>query len=211
MLPAFGTKYLIFTRFPDGYPVLDIQRAEAEELITRSYPGAALTKDMFAYGRGKWNGRDVGVVLYPLNEVVRRELQTILHNPYIDSARLENEINHRFPQWIAKDRGEVMVFDRSLDRFITQPVDELSKGEFTNTSWQSVSTTQVKPEEPTTEPSVPSSASVTPPRLPAPANDALHPLLASPPVWVRAGDALPANPFVWHSKAPPFAVRPAPQ
>jgi hypothetical protein len=208
MLPAFGTKYLIFSRFPDGYPVLDIKPEEAEELITLSNPGVPLTKEMYSYGRGKWNGRDVGVVLYPLNEVVRRELQTIKHNPTIDSARLDNEINHRFPSWIAQDQGEVMVFDRSLDRFITQPNIELSKGTFTNASWQTVA----QPQPETAQAPAETSSLPTPaPTLPLPSAVGLHPLLTSPPVWVGAGDALPPNPFVWHSKAPPFAVHPAPQ
>jgi hypothetical protein len=208
MLPAFGTKYLIFTRFPDGYPVRDIKPEEAEELITLSNPGVPLTKEMYTFGRGKWNGRDVGVVLYPLNEVVRRELQTIKSNPYIDGARLENEINHRFPDWIAQDQGEVMVFDRSLDRFITQPNIELSKGTFSSASWQSLAEPEPETDETVTEALSPPTQT---PTAPPPLAVALHPLLTSPPVWVRSGDALPENPFVWHSKAPPFAVHHAPQ
>jgi len=189
----------VFTRFPNGYPVLDITKEEAGKVIQLDHPNLPLHDEQYAHGRADWGGQDVGLVLYPLPTSSQRQLAMIKNDPFLFDSRREDVTNHYLSGWLKEDTGDTFVFDRSLQQLIPSPEAWLEEHKLINTSWQASN-------KPTAGTPAVTEAAAAPP----PAEDLLPLALQASPVWYRQGDALPANPFVWHGKTPPFAVISAP-
>lgn len=119
--PAFGNKYLVFTSFPNGFPLLDITEKQAEDVLHRTNPGVPITRDQYVYGRTRWNGRDVGVVVYPLQEADSQAIDSILSDPQVPVFTKDDAINNLMPSIIGHDKGKVFVYDRSLDELVRDP------------------------------------------------------------------------------------------
>jgi hypothetical protein len=119
--PTFGNKYLVFTNFPNGYPLLDMTEKEAEDVLHRTNPGVPITRDQYVYGRTRWNGREVGVVVFPLKEEDSQAIDSILSDPQLQPFTKDDKVNDLMPELIGHDQGKIFVYDRALNELVRDP------------------------------------------------------------------------------------------
>jgi hypothetical protein len=119
--PTFGNKYLVFTNFPNGYPLLDMTEQEAEGVLHRTNPGVPITRDQYVYGRTRWNGREVGVVVFPLQEEDSQAIDSILNDPQLQPFTKDDKVNDLMPDLIGHDQGKIFVYDRALNELVRDP------------------------------------------------------------------------------------------
>jgi len=126
----FGNKYLVFTNFPNGYPLQEMTETEAEDVLHRTNPGVPVTRDQYVYGRTRWNAREVGVVVYPLQEDDSQTIDSILNDPQLQTFSKDDKVNDLMPGIIEHDQGKIFVYDRSLSQLIRDPEAIINRHQF---------------------------------------------------------------------------------
>lgn len=126
---AFGDKYLVYTTYPNGYPLLEMSEQQAEMVLHKAKPDTPINRDKYVYGRTRWHGREVGVVVFPLVEDDSRAIDGILQDPNIQEFEKDTKINDMMPGLIAKDTGAFHVYDLSLNQLVSNPEQRHLQGE----------------------------------------------------------------------------------
>lgn len=127
--PRFGDKYLVYSSYPNGYPVLEMTEKTAEKVLKKVNPSLSIDRNQYVYGRTQWHSQTVGSLIFPLREDDSRTIDGILDNPGIDQTEKDVRINQLMPELFSKDTGETHVYDLSINEVIQHPDKALLLGE----------------------------------------------------------------------------------
>lgn len=107
----FGDRYLIYSGYPNGFPVYDIDESTAELVLKRFNPSERIDPDRYVFGRTYWKNHMVGAIVYPIKEEDTRSLRAVLNDPQLTQDQKDDLINERVGDLMAKDHGDIYVYD----------------------------------------------------------------------------------------------------
>ena len=121
--PTFGSKILVYSSYPNGAPVLDLNEDQVETILHTAFPGLAISKNDYVYGRTHWHDKLVGTIVYPLLESDSRDVDSVLNDPNLKDYEKDLRVNNMLPKVMAHDLGGYAVYDLSRAEFIQNEDD----------------------------------------------------------------------------------------
>jgi hypothetical protein len=111
----------VYSSYPNGLPVYNIDETTAEKVIHAVNPSLAINKRQYVYGRIIHENQMVGAVLYPIHEQDAIELEGMLRDPLMTQDQKDERINQNLPKLAAKDPGPFHIYDLSTKQLVLNP------------------------------------------------------------------------------------------
>jgi hypothetical protein len=100
---------------------MDLSEEQAETILHDAFPGIAINKQDYVYGRTQWHNQPVGVIIYPLLREDQRSLESVFNASNLLPEQKDQRINDMLPSLMAHDPGGYAVYDLNSREFIRDP------------------------------------------------------------------------------------------
>lgn len=114
----FGDKYLVYSTYPSGFPLYNIDESTAEKVLHSANPGVSIDRSRYLYGRTEVDGQTVGAIIYPLHQKDRESVMGVLSDPNYTEEQKDSKINEMMPNLMKKEKGPTRIYDLSQEQLV---------------------------------------------------------------------------------------------